>query len=78
MFDESEMAPIDLSSIMVNTAIFYSKKETIDLSEIQNIKLKTFLQKSIKLKRELRNLDSYFSRNEVQQEIIQDFPDYTQ
>ena len=45
MFDESEMAPIDLSSIMVNTAIFYSKKETIDLSEIQNIKLKTFLKK---------------------------------
>ena len=62
MFDESEMAPIDLSSIMVNTAIFYSKKETIDLSEIQNIKLKTFLQKSIKLKRELKNLDIVISR----------------
>jgi len=33
-----KMAPIELSSIMVNTMIFYSKKETTDLSKIQNIK----------------------------------------
>jgi len=52
MFDESEMAPIVLSIIMVNTVIFYSKKGTIDLSKIQNIKLK----------RELRNLDIVNSR----------------